>query len=163
MPPHLDVVRAVLHLLGPSTPKLVAGYVDAPVREVQERWPEDVERVEVDGQALDVLASDAAALRDAPRHRGALLLGPYDLLLQGRDREMVVPDRGARGDLWRVLGRPGGVLVDGELVGTWRPRAKGKRLQVAVEVWSGGRVPRGVEEQAARLAAHRGVDFTGLV
>lgn len=163
VPAHLDVVRATLHLLGPSTPKLVAGYLDAPVKEVTERWPEDVEQVDVDGQALDVLSGDAAALRDAPRARGVLLLGPYDLFLQGRDRELVVPDAKARTELWKPIGRPGGLLVDGEVVGTWRPRAKDKKLQVAVEVWSGAAVPEGVEEQAERLADFRGVDFVGLV
>ena len=43
VPEHLDLVRAVLHFLGPATPKLVAGYVDSPVKEVTARWPEDVE------------------------------------------------------------------------------------------------------------------------
>ncbi len=50
VPDHLDPVRGLLRLLGPATPKLVAGYVDAPVAEVSARWPEDVEPVEVDGQ-----------------------------------------------------------------------------------------------------------------
>lgn len=35
VPDHLDVVRSVLRLLGPSTPKLVAMYMDAPVRTVR--------------------------------------------------------------------------------------------------------------------------------
>ena len=40
------------------------------------------------------------------------LLGPFDPFLQARDREVVVPDPAHRKDLWRTLGRPGGVLVD---------------------------------------------------
>jgi hypothetical protein len=115
----------VLRLLGPSTPQLVAGYLDSPVREVKAHWPEDVVPVEVAGQSLDVLAGDLDGLIDPPTADTVRLLGPFDLFLQGRDRELVVPGAEARKDLWRTLGRPGGVLVGHELVGSWRPRSKG--------------------------------------
>jgi hypothetical protein len=162
VPDHLDPVRGVLRLLGPATPKLVAGYVDSPVKEVAAHWPDDVVPVAVDGARLDVLADDLAALTDPPAAGGVRLLGPFDLFLQGRDRELVVPDAAARKDLWRTLGRPGGVLVDGEVVGSWRPRSKGRKLQVAVTVWDGGGIPAGIEEQAERLAAFRGQAFSGF-
>lgn len=162
VPAHLDPVRAVLHLLGPADPKLVAGYVDSPVKEVKARWPEDVVPVEVDGQVLDVLADDLDALADPPSTDTVRLLGPFDLFLQGRDRELVVPDAVARKDLWRTLGRPGGVLADGEVVGSWRPRSKGKRLEIAVTVWNGSKVPSGAEQEAIRLAAFRGQAFDGF-
>jgi hypothetical protein len=163
VPAHLDPIRAVLRFLGPSSPTLVAGYVDAPVRVIREHWPEDVEAVEVDGARLDALADDLDALRDPPPVEGVRLLGPFDLFLQGRDRELVVPERAARSDLWRVIGRPGGVLVGHELVGSWRPRSSGKKLRLAVTVWSGGAVPAGVAEQGERLAAHRGQAFEGFL
>jgi hypothetical protein len=161
VPDHLDPVRSVLRLLGPSTPQLVAGYLDSPVREVKAHWPEDVVPVEVAGQSLDVLAGDLDGLIDPPTADAVRLLGPFDLFLQGRDRELVVPGADARKDLWRTLGRPGGVLVGHELVGSWRPRSKGTKLQVAVTVWDGGEVPAGVAEQAERLAAFRGQAFAG--
>jgi len=162
VPDHLDPVRAVLRLLGPATPKMVAEYVDGTVRDVKQRWPEDVVPVEVGGAALDVLAADLDALVDSPAVDVVRLLGPFDLFLQGRDRELVVPDVGARKDLWRTIGRPGGVLVGHEVVGSWRPRTKGGRLQIAVEVWDGRAVPDGVAEQAERLAAFRGQAFDGF-
>jgi len=162
-PEHLDVVRAVLRFLGPATPKLVAGYVDSPVKEVAARWPEDVVTVEVDGQSMDVLAADAATLADPPAFDEVRLLGPFDLFLQGRDRELVVPDGAARKDVWRVLGRPGGLLSGSELVGSWRPRASGKKLRLEVTMWGGGVAPRGLDEQAERLADFRGMAFAGYV
>ena len=168
-PRHLDPVRGVLRLLGPSSPRLVAGYLDAPVREVTARWPDDVAEVEVhpphDGRAerLQVLAEDADALADPPRARGLRLLGAFDLFLQGRDRELVLPDADARKDLWRTLGRPGGVLLGHEVVGSWRPRSKGGRLRLAVTCYDGGDLPPGLADQAERLAAFRGQVFDGLV
>jgi Winged helix DNA-binding domain len=162
VPTHLDPVRAVLHLLGPADPRLVAGYVDSPVAEVRRRWPEDVLPVEVDGQRLDVLADDLDALTTPPATTATRLLGPFDLYLQGRDRELVVPDATARKDLWRTLGRPGGLLDGGEVVGSWRPRSKGRRLRLAVTVWDGSEPPRGTEREAERLAAFRGQAFDGF-
>ena len=64
------------------------------------------------------------------------LLGPFDLFLQARDRPLLVPDRAHAKELWPVLGRPGGVLVDGEIVGTWRARKAGAALTVSVELWA---------------------------
>lgn len=163
VPAHLDPVRCVMHFLGPATPQLVAAYVDAPVREVSARWPEDVQPVEVEGRRLDVLADDVPALSAVEASGVVRLLGPFDLFLQGRDRELVVPDPVARKDLWRTLGRPGGVLADDEVVGSWRPRASGRKLRLAVSIWNGGDPPDGLDAEAERLATFRGLSFAGYV
>ncbi|NUR08259.1 MAG: winged helix DNA-binding domain-containing protein [Nocardioidaceae bacterium] len=162
VPAHLDPVRAVLRLLGPSTPKHVAGYLDAPVKEVAGRWPEDTAPVDVDGTAAEVLADDLDGLTGADAST-TRLLGPFDLFLQGRDRDLVVPDEAARKDLWRTLGRPGGVLAGHEVVGSWRPRASGARLRIALTLWHDRDRPAGLDDEAERLAAHRGVRFAGYV
>lgn len=155
VPDRLDVVRAYLRLHGPATPQQAAAYLDAPVKEVQARWPEDAVEVQVDGDRRWALADDVDALTAGPV-RTTRLLGPFDPYLQTRDRSLLVPDEARAKDLWRTLGRPGGVLVDGEIAGTWRPR-KGRRLDVQVELWRDVDVPA-LEEQAARLAAVRGAE-----
>jgi len=158
-----DVVRAYLRFLGPATPQQVAGFLDAPVADVKSRWPADAVEVSVDGEKRWLLSGDVAALGAAPRV--VRLLGPYDLYLQGRDRDLLVPDAAHAKALWPVLGRPGGVLVDGEVAGTWRPRASGRRLRLEIALWSGGRTgaaKAALAEQAERLAAHRGTALTGL-
>ena len=159
--PTLDPIRAMLHLLGPMTPKQVAAYVDSPVKDVKAHWPEDVETVTVEGEERQVLSADAGALRSPPDPAGLVrLLGPFDLFLQARDRELVVPEEAHRKDLWRTIGRPGGVLVGEEILGIWRPRAAGKKLRLAVDAWHP--LPD-LTEQAERLAAFRGVSFEGFV
>lgn len=163
VPAHLDPVRAAVHLLGPTTPKLVAGYLDAPVRTVKGQWPGDAVRVSVDGDPRDVLADDLDVLADPPPAVGVRLLGAFDPWLQVRDRDLLVADGPHRKDLWRVLGRPGAVLAGHEVVGTWRPRSRGDDLRLFVELWHGHDHPAGIDGQAEALAAHRGQRFAGFV
>ncbi|HZI98539.1 MAG TPA: winged helix DNA-binding domain-containing protein [Actinomycetales bacterium] len=166
-PERLDVVRAYLRLLGPATPTHVAGYLDAPVKDVKARWPSDVVEVSVAGEPAWVLAADEDEL-DARPVTTTRLLGPFDLFLQARDRSLLVADKARAKALWPALGRPGAVLIDGEIAGLWRPRKSGKRLRVQVETWGrvSARVRAAIGEQAERLAAFRHaalseVDFSG--
>ncbi len=162
--PGLDPVRAALHLLGPTTPQLVAAYADAPVAVVRQRWPEDVVEVTLAGERRWVLDADRDALADPPSGDGVRLLAPFDLHLQARDRDVLVPDGAARKDVWRTLGRPGVVLVGPEVAGTWRPRSSGGVLRLRLDAWVPGVLGRpDLAEQAERLAAHRGVRFGGFV
>ncbi len=159
----LDLIRAYLRLLGPAIPKQVAEYLDAPVNEVKARWPEQAVEVRVGREARWLLASDEQDFESAEA-KGTCLLGPFDLFLQARDRATVVPDPARARELWPVLGRPGGVLVDGELVGTWRPRRSGASLTVTVHPWQRltGAVRGSIGEQAERLAAYRSVVLAGV-
>ncbi|GAB4000744.1 hypothetical protein GCM10029992_33730 [Glycomyces albus] len=161
--PRFDLVRDYLRFLGPATPKQAAEFLDSPVKEVKAHWPEDAVEVAADGERRWILAGDLDALEGADAS-GTRLLGPYDLFVQGRDRATILPEASRHKALWPVLGRPGAVVVDGEIAGVWRPRKSGKRFKVAVEPWRKlSASERGaVEEQAARLAAHRGVELTGV-
>lgn len=170
-----DVIRNHLRFYGPARAGDVAAFLDAPVKEVKAHWPEDgVEVVITDlppaarPEPRFVLAGDLDALTGggsggpAPTLR---LLGPHDPYLQLRDRELLVADQARQKDLWRVLGRPGGIVAGGEVIGTWRPRASGRRLAVRIEPWKSLRARDRalVEEEAERLAAHRGLVPGGIV
>lgn len=176
VPAHLDPVRGYLRLLGPARPADVAAYLDAPSADVRQRWAElaaadEIAEVDVDGERRWVLTEDLDRLlatgtgttgSGAPGGADAgsvRLLAPFDPWLQARDRELLVPDAARRAQLWPVLGRPGAVLVDGEVVGTWRPRASGRRLTVVTDPWVpwDAVVQRGVDREVARLAAARGL------
>lgn len=43
-----DLIRAYLRLLGPATPKHVTNYLDASLKDVKARWPDDVSLTGVD-------------------------------------------------------------------------------------------------------------------
>lgn len=161
VPERFDVVRAHLQLLGPATPRHVAGYLDAPVKEVRARWPEDAVEVDIEGERRWTLDADALDRDPSPVTR---LLGPFDLFLQGRDRESIARDPAHRKALWPVLGRPGAVLSGGAVAGLWRPRKAGSSLTVTVELWAPATavLRAGVEEQAERLAAFRSVRLKAL-
>lgn len=160
VPDHLDVVRGAVRLLGPTTVKDVAGFLDAHLQDVKARWPDDAVPVTVDGGERWVLDEHEDALAEAEPDDEVRLLAPFDLFLQARDRELLVADPTRRKDLWRNLGRPGAVLRGPDVVGTWRPRAKGKVLGLAVDRWA--RVAEAPLVSAAeRLAEFRGTRFAG--
>jgi len=166
-PDRLQVIRASLRLLGPCQPKDVAGFLDAPVAEVKARWPDDAEAVTVQGRTVWLLPEQADQPAGKTEHDTeplVRLLGPFDLLLQGRDRDLLLPDTGRHKALWPTLGRPGAVLVGTDLAGTWRPRANGGRLTLALDLWQPvrGALRERLQEQAERLAAHRGVRLAGI-
>ncbi len=58
---------------------------------------------------------------DAPRPPPVLLLPPRDAISLG-SRAFLVPDRAMAKTVWRAVGSPGTVLVDGDIAGTWRAR-----------------------------------------
>lgn len=159
-PEHLQPIRGYLRLLGPATPRDVAAFLDASVADIRANWPADAVAVAVGGQQRWVLAAPQPAW---PNPELVRLLGPYDLLLQGKDRGLIVPDTAKHKGLWPTLGRPGAILSGTDIIGTWRPKASGKKFTVTLDLW--GRTPKTVREridgQAARLADHRGLTFAG--
>ncbi len=144
-PPALDPVEArlelgrrYLHVFGPSTadafaewagikpPRALATF-DAlagsltPVRTpVGDGW---------------ILSEDEQVLRTSVRRRAAparlLPSGDTYFLLQGADRELLVPDPDRRRQLWTSRVWPGAVVVDGEVAGTWRRAG----AVVTIETW----------------------------
>ena len=173
-----DVVRGALRFFGPATKKEVTTFLDAAAKDVGRHWPEDVVEVQVDGPAPGdgatreprfVLADELDALMAAAERPKApdvvvRLVGPYDAFLQGRDREVLVPDPPRRKALWPVLGRPGAVVADGELLGLWRPKTSGKAFTLRLEPWARLTKARtaAIEAEAERLAAFRGLRLAAV-
>lgn len=158
VPDKFDVIRGYLRFLGPATPKQVADFLDAPISDVKARWPSDAVEVSVEDETRWVLDSDVEALAGGPIEV-TRLLGPFDLFLQARDRSLLVDDPARAKALWPVLGRPGGVMIDAEVAGMWRPRKSGSKLNLQVELWSHDThaIRAAISKEAERLAAFRAV------
>ena len=165
-----DVVRNVLRFYAPASVHEVAAYLDAPVADIGAHWPQDVVEVAVtDGPATShqqfVLADDAESLDGASGGaHGVVRSGRSTATCSCATRALLVADEARRKDLWRTLGRPGAVVADGEVIGTWRPRTSRGALTVTVEAWSKitKRDRSRLDEQAERLAAHRGVPLAAV-
>jgi hypothetical protein len=155
------LINVYLRLLGPGTPVEVAKYFGSSAAEVKKVWPEDLAQVTVDGRKRWLPASAVADLRSAKAPSGVRLLPAMDALLQARDRDLLVPDRGQQKEIWKLLGNPGAVLVDGEIAGVWRAKMAGKK-RVDLTVTPFGTLPartrKAVEAEAGEVARARGVD-----
>ena len=161
-PESLQPIRNYLRFLGPATPNDVAAFLDSPVAEIKAHWPEDAVDVSVDGRQGWILGEVGGIEHD----RGLLrLLGGFDLFLQGKDRDLMVPDASKHKTLWPILGRPGAVLSGSEIVGTWRPKTAGKGFTLRLDLWTTLSKPnrKRLELEAERLAAHRGLELAGIV
>ena len=160
---HLDALAALarryLALLGPAGVGDFADYLDARRADVATVWPADLETVTVDGRSLQIGAADLDALRSARTPELVRLLGPFDPFLQAGDRTLLVPDTSVHKALWPVLGRPGVLLVDGEVLGVWRSKATKTRLTLTVEAFAPLSKAQWaqVEAEAARVGEARAI------
>jgi DNA glycosylase AlkZ-like len=157
----LELVRRFLRCYGPATPAHFADWTRAGPVEARRRWSAlagELIEVGADGATGSLLAADEPALRRAAPPEGVRLLPPGEPYLLSRNRAWLVPDPAARKAIWPSIAAPGVVLLDGELVATWRARTKGSILQVELTALSGIPAAAGsaVEAEAARLASHRG-------
>jgi hypothetical protein len=121
-----ELARRYLHIFGPATPDGFARWSGIGPRYAVAAFDAlrtSLTRVRTPIGDAWILAEDEPTVRSlsGPAAPARLLpSGDPFLLLQGVDRELLVPDAVHRRDLWTPRVWPGGVLVEGELVGTWR-------------------------------------------
>jgi Winged helix DNA-binding domain len=161
-PESLQPIRNYLRFLGPATANDVASFLDSPVAEIKAHWPSDAVEVNVDGRRGWILGEVGATEND---HELLRLLGGFDLFMQGKDRDLIVPDRAKHKALWPILGRPGAILSGTEIVGTWRPKTAGRQFTLRVDLWNtlSKQSRKRLELEAERLAAHRGLELAAVV
>jgi hypothetical protein len=132
-----ELARRYLHVYGPTTPDSFAKWAGIGADQGRATF-ESLRRTLVAvrtpiGDAW-ILARDEAAIHGPagpPAAARLLPSGDSYWLLQGVDRELLVPDAVQRAGLWTPRVWPGAVLVAGEIVGTWR-RAQAK---LAIDPW----------------------------
>ncbi len=163
-----ELVRRYLHCYGPSRRADFAAWLGVRASDVDPWWSlVEGEMTPVKyGRAAWILSEDLDALRSSPPPRGVRLLPPHDPYLQSRDRDTIVP-RQFHKDVWKTVGAPGAIMVDGNLIGTWRPRKKGTALTLAMRTFDAPstRIARLLHGEGERVAQVRGttlldVEFT---
>ncbi|GIM95545.1 DNA glycosylase AlkZ-like family protein [Paractinoplanes toevensis] len=161
-----ELIATYLRFLGPASPAEVAKYLGSSTAEMKRVWPAGLAEVTVDGRKRWLPESEVAALTGASRPSGMRLIPGMDPLLQARDRDLLVPDRDQQKEVWRTLGNPGALLVDGEIAGVWRAKLAGrKRVDLTVTAFGSLPAPRRkqVEEEAAEVARAREVPEAAVV
>ena len=133
----LELARRYLHVFGPTTPAAFAkwaGIGTAEGRAAFESLAGEVMAARTPIGDQWILASDEPSFKATPSPAAAARLlpsgDPY-WLLHGADRELLVPDEHQQRELWTPRVWPGAVLVEGDVVGTWR-RAK---AVVEIQTW----------------------------
>jgi hypothetical protein len=122
----LELARRYLGVFGPATPEGFARWAGV-------RPPAAFAAFEALARSLTpvrtpvgeawILSQDEPQFREQPgpaAHARLLPSGDTWYLLQGADRELLVPDERQRSALWTSRVWPGALLVDGETAGTWR-------------------------------------------
>ena len=121
---------------------------------------EDAVEVDLEGEALWMLAADASAAAGTGPARGVRLLPAFDQYVVAATLQAghFLP-----GDFREAVYRPQGwlspvLLVDGVMAGVWRHERKGRRLVVELEPFGrlGASEREAAEHEAQRLAAHLG-------
>jgi hypothetical protein len=143
----LELGRRYLHIFGPATAAAFAewaGIAPARGRATFDALAGSLTPVRTPVGDAWILAEDAEAFRTSVGGdvASARLLSSGDayFLLQGADRELLVPDPGRRRMLWTPRVWPGAVVVDGEVAGTWRRAG----AVVTIQAWQ--RLPPAARE-----------------
>jgi hypothetical protein len=156
-----ELARRFLHCCGPATAQRFADWTQRSLADAKEAFAlieEELVDVTVDRTKSWLLRRDDRAFSSPPEPIGVRLLPVQDPYLQQRDRATVLPKEADRRRLWQAIRGPGAVLLDGEIVATWRARSKGSRLEVTIEPF--GRLTRpareAISDEAEGIAPFRG-------
>src|SRR5881396_1541003 len=144
-PARLELARRFLRSVGPSTPQEFAWWsggwagsfgscTRGELSDAQQTFrslEKELAEVELEGRKRWVLRPDRSRLEHAVPAETVRLLPAGDPYLASADRALLVPEPRFRSELWPKSVWPGALLVNGELVGTWR-RQVGR---VTVRAW----------------------------
>jgi len=150
-----ELARRYLRVFGPATAERFARWAGISRRAASEAF------ASLEASLLPVrspLGGEWLLAEDEPEMLGAetpdaparlLPSGDAYFLLQGEERELLLPHADQRERLWTSRVWPGALLVDGEILGTWRRAGR----TIRIDAWS--RPPRtardAVDAEAAAL------------
>ena len=158
----LELARRYLHVYGPATPATFGGWSGIGTQHATAAFEALSKSLTLVGTPVGeawILTRDEPTFRAAPLPAAPARLlpsgDPY-LLFWGIDRALVVPDTVHRRDLWTPRVWPGGVLVEGAVVGTWRRAGSTVTVRLWVRLSSAAREAVDMEADALPLPGIRG-------
>ncbi|NTU78438.1 MAG: winged helix DNA-binding domain-containing protein [Chloroflexales bacterium] len=122
----IELARRYVHVFGPATPEAFVTWAGVrPVRGIAAfaALSRSLTPVRTPLGEAWILSEDESLFGVAIRPSAPARLLPSGdtwFLLQGADRELLVPEERQRRALWTSRVWPGALLVEGEIVGTWR-------------------------------------------
>src|SRR2546427_1553474 len=159
----LELARRFLRSVGPSTPEEFAWWsggwagsfgsaTHGELSDAQETFRylgRELTEVELEGRKRWALRTDRSRLEHAVPVEAVRLLPAGDPYLASADRALLLPQPRFRSELWPKSVWPGALMVNCELVGTWR-RQVGR---VAVQPWRilDREVKEAVEEEVSAM------------
>jgi hypothetical protein len=156
-----ELLRRYLRCYGPSTANDFAAWVGIAAGEARRSWDQMADQlveVDLEGRHAWLHADNIGSFQSPPDPTSVRLLPPYDAYLDQRDRATLLQDKSLHRRVWRILGNPGVVLEEGQVVGLWRAKKKGPRLALSIETFAGlsGQTRAEIETEAQLLAPFRG-------
>jgi hypothetical protein len=123
-----ELARRHLHVFGPATAAFFAAWAGIGPAQAKATYEElaaagELVAVTTPIGAAFILATDVASFRSPATGVAAARLLPSGdsfFLLQGVERELLVPDAAQRALLWTSRVWPGALLLNGQVAGTWR-------------------------------------------
>jgi winged helix DNA-binding protein len=141
-----ELARRYLHVCGPAGPEAFVAWAGIGTREAARAFDElEPELVHVRTPAGEgrLLARDEQTVREPPTPAAAARLLPsgdaYWLRTTADERALLVPRADRRRELWTPRVWPGALLVEGEIVGTWRRAGRAVTIQAWRRLSSGAR------------------------
>jgi hypothetical protein len=129
-----ELARRYLHVYGPSTAAAFAKWAGIGAKEAASTFAELASELIAVNEA-HLLAADEELIRAEPAPPAPARLLPsgdsYWLHTTAHERALLVPSEKQRDELWTPRVWPGALLVDGEIVGTWR---RAKRV-LTIDTW----------------------------
>jgi hypothetical protein len=159
----IELAKRYLHIFGPTTAasfSVWAGIASASANATFDELSRSLIPVQTPIGDAWILSSDEPLFRTPPEHAAPARLLPSGdayFLLQGSDRELLVPQANRRRELWTPRVWPGALVVSGEIVGTWRRAG----AEITIHLW--GRLSRSQREAVETEAASLPVSATPSV
>jgi Winged helix DNA-binding domain len=159
-----ELARRYLHVFGPTTADGFAGWAGISRRSAADAFSS------LEGSLLPVrsplgegwlFAEDETAMRaaeTAPAPARLLPSGDAYFLLDGAERELLVPRADQRERLWTSRVWPGALLVEGEIRGTWRRAQHTVRIDAWARLSRATRDAIEAEARALPLPVEREID-----